>query len=140
MSGLWSTIFGTPKAVSDAGEIAKTVTGGIVSGIDKAFYTEEEKAENSLTRFQLIADLIKSLQDQFTPRAISRRIIAFMFCSVFLLAFLTCLIFLFLGKLDMIKAIVDLVNAFLLGEIVLTIIFFYFGYYGVTAIVNRLKK
>jgi len=123
MWGFLGRLFGTAKGMDTAvGMIDKTV-GGIISGIDKSFYTNEEKAGD-------IAKMVFTLQDQFTPRAISRRIIAFMFAGIFSVAFITALVFTCLKMFTVTKAIIDLVVAFQLPWIIISIIVFYFGYYG----------
>lgn len=123
MWGFLGRLFGTSKGMDTAlGMVDKTV-GGIISGLDVAFYTKEEKAKD-------IATMVFKLQDQFTPRAISRRIIAFMFASVFCCAFIVALIFTCFQKFAIVKAIIELVIAFKLPIIILSIIVFYFGYYG----------
>lgn len=137
---IWGSIFGSKKAISDAGEVAKNVSSGIVAGIDKAFYTSEEKAENAAKRFETISTLIIALQDQFTPRSISRRVVAVVFCLNFTIAFLLSVGLAAFGKTDAVNLVVEVVRVYMLGQIILTIIFFYFGYYGVSKVLGGLKK
>jgi hypothetical protein len=123
MFGFLGRLFGTAKGMDTAlGMVDKTV-GGVISGIDAAFYTKEEKAKD-------IATMVFKLQDQFTPRAISRRLIAFMFTSIFCIAFIVALVFTCLEKYAIVNAIIKLIVAFKLPIIILSVIVFYFGYYG----------
>lgn len=119
MWGFLGRLFGTSKGMDTALGIVNKVS----SGVDALVYTEEEKAG-------AIAKMVLGLQDQFTPRAISRRIIAFMFTAVFCSAFIVALIFTCFSKLGVAKAIIELTVAFQLPWIIVSIIIFYFGYYG----------
>lgn len=116
-------LFGTAKGMDTALGMVDKVVGGTISGIDALVYTKEEKAND-------IAKMVFKLQDQFTPRAISRRIIAFMFASIFSISFLVALVFTCLSKFKVVDAIIKLVVAFQLPWIIISIIIFYFGYYG----------
>ena len=121
--GIFGKLFGTDKALSDGMGILKKVTGGVVDGIDAAWYTTEEKSRD-------IIKVLLSLQDQFTPRSISRRILACMFTAVYLCLVLITALFACLGYSDIVNSIISIIKAFELGWIQLTIIIFYFGYYG----------
>lgn len=135
--GFLATIFGSKKAVDDAGEIAKTVSTGVVSGIDKMFYTDEEKEDNAQMRMKLASDLILKLQDQFTPRAITRRVLAVIIVATFDLVFLVSVVLAILDKTNAVDKIIGIVNAFQFGTLVITIIIFYFGYYGIGKIIDK---
>lgn len=116
-------VLGTDKGLEVGVKIIDKSVGGIISGIDAAFYTSEEKAHD-------IKEMIFKLQDQFTPRAISRRILAIMFTVVFLGIVTTAVIFACFGKTTTVKDIILVAEAFQMGWIMLSIIAFYFGYYG----------
>ena len=103
------------KTLFSSGEIVKTA-GKVADGLH---YSSEEKG-----------NLIKSMYDQFTPRSISRRLIAVMITSVFLIFCLTGLVFSCLDNRMVVDNIIQIANAFQLGYIQLSIIIFYFGYYG----------
>jgi len=119
MWGFLGRLFGTSKGMDTALGMANKA----VDGIDALVYTKEEKAND-------IAKMVFKLQDQFTPRAISRRIIAFMFSAVFCSTFTIALVFTCFSKFDVVNAIVDLTVSFQLPWIIVSIIIFYFGYYG----------
>jgi len=124
MWGFLGRLFGTAKGMDTAVGMVDKSIGGIINGIDAAIYTKEEKAGD-------IAKMVFTLQDQFTPRAISRRILAFMFASIFSAAFITALVFTCFKNFTIAKAIIDLVVAFQLPWIIMTVVIFYFGYYGI---------
>lgn len=124
MWGFLGRLFGTAKGMDTAvGMVDKSVSG-IISGVDAMVYTKEERAHD-------ISKMVFKLQDQFTPRAISRRIIAFMFTGIFCISFLSALVFTCFQKIVVTKAIIDLVVAFQLPWVIITIVIFYFGYYGI---------
>lgn len=105
-------------------ESVPKVVDGAIKGIDALVFTAEEKS-------QFIQGMLKQLYDQFMPRAISRRIIAVMMLGVFDLAFLIAVGFACFGKVEVVNSIIATVKAFQMGWIAVTIIIFYFGYYGV---------
>lgn len=114
--GIWGTLFGSPKAVED-------ITTSVMSGMDALVYTAEEKAA-------FAKDVLFKLQDEYMPRSISRRLIAFMITSVFCFFMLTALLFACLSQPAIVKSIIDTAAAFQLGWLQITIVVFYFGYYG----------
>lgn len=116
-------VLGTDKGLEKGVDIIDKSVGGVIAGIDAAFYTNEEKAHD-------IKEMIFKLQDQFTPRAISRRILAIMFTSVFLGIVVTSVIFACFGRTTVVTDIIAVAAAFQLGWIMLSVVAFYFGYYG----------
>lgn len=127
--GWLGKLFGSDKALESGAKIAEQATSGIISGIDKAWYTKEERAQDA-------TKVLLSLQDQFTPRSISRRILAFSFCFCFCASFTISLVFACLDKTHIVNNIINLVKAYQLGWITVTIVVFYFGNY----LVDKLKK
>lgn len=127
--GIWGRLFGTDKAIEGAVDTVNKVTGGIISGIDAVFYTDEEKARATTKAVESAQKTVIALNDQWMPRAISRRILAYMFSGVFLAILLTAIVFACLGKIDIINSIIAIVKAFDLGWIMLGITAFYFGVY-----------
>jgi len=124
--GFFGTLFGAPKAVE---KVADTLTTGLTKGLDAAIFTKEEKTA-------AIMKMVTTLQDQYLPRALSRRYIAVLFSLVFCTVLLVSIVFACLGKTEVVKSVVELANAFSLGWIQMSIIVFYFGYYGF----NKVKK
>ena len=127
--GWLGKLFGSDSALESGSRIAEKATTGIISGIDKAFYTDEEKADINLKMVDMSSKVLLGLQDQFTPRAISRRIIAFLFSISFCAAFITAIIFACLDDTSIVDNIVHVVKVFDMGVIMGTIIIFYFGNY-----------
>jgi len=121
--------FGKLIGTDEAFKTGASIMNSLFTAIDKAFYTEQEKAE--LTTKALLA-----LQDQYMPRSISRRILAFIFCSNFCLILWVTIGLIISGKDEVVTEIIKLVDHFELGWITLTIVIFYFGNY----IVDRLRK
>ncbi len=130
--GFWGKLFGTDKALEEGIKTVGTSVTGVISGIDAAFYTKEEKVND-------IKEVLFKLQDQYTPRSMSRRILAVMFAIDFSILMLTALIFACFGKTDIVARIIEVANAFSMGTIMLTVIVFFFGYYGVQKY-NESKK
>lgn len=112
--GILKTLFSSGDIIKEAGELA-----------DGLHYSGEEKQE-----------MVKSLYDQFTPRSISRRLIAVIQSSVFVVFSLTGLVFACLKDRVVVDNIIEVAKSFQLGYIQLSIIIFYFGYYGL----KQLKK
>jgi hypothetical protein len=124
--GIWATLFGSPKAVED-------ITSGIINAGDALVYTAEEKA--TFTK-----EVLFKLQDQWMPRAISRRLIAFMITAVFCIFMLTSLVFACFKQPEIVQAIINTAKAFQLGWLQITIVVFYFGYYGFKMQQEKPKK
>jgi hypothetical protein len=127
--GLFS--FLSAKKAGDAiVETAPKVVNGIMSGIDAAFFTQEEKAE-------FIKGMLQQLYDNFMPRAISRRVIAVIIFANFTLAFMLCLILAVFELKERLQAAVEVINAFQIGWLAITVTVFYFGYYGVQKLTGK---
>lgn len=131
--GFWGKLFGTDEALKHGAEMAHEATSGIIAGIDAAFYTKEENVRD-------VKEVLFKLQDQYTPRSISRRLIAIIFTLVFCIFALTALVFACLGYAPIVKSIIEVAAAFSLGTVMLTIVVFYFGYYGAQKIISGSKK
>jgi hypothetical protein len=133
--GLWGRLFGTEKVVEAGVEVVKKATDGIIDGIDAAFYTEEEKAKDLSEITKMRMAMVKDLQDEFMPRALTRRLLA---CIVFGNVFLhinAAIVLFVMGKHEAVEFILKLVGE----EMTLAsiIAFFYFGYYGIQQIKGK---
>lgn len=127
------SLFGTVKGAETALKIVDKTTDGVIGGIDAAFYTKEEQMADR-------KEILLKLQDQFTPRAISRRLLALLFSGCFCGAFVTSIIFACFKRFDIVDSVIKLVVEFQLPWIILTIVTFYFGYYGLKQIKGEKKK
>lgn len=116
-------IFTGKKAVDTA---EKVLDAGI-SGIDKIFYTEEEKAETRLKMGDIWLKTQEALAGESSARSVSRRIIAWSVVWHTLLAFDVCLLLVIFDKEEKIKSVVELVGIFQLGWAFVAVIVFYFG-------------
>ena len=121
--GAWlGKLFGTDEAMKAGVRVAEQSVGSAIKGIDALVYTNEEKISD-------VKDMVFKLQDQFTPRAISRRILAIMFTTVFLGLCIVAVIFACFGATAIVNDIINIAIAFHLGWIMLSIVAFYFGFY-----------
>jgi hypothetical protein len=71
-------LFAGPKA-------AEKILDGTISGIDKIFYTEEERADAKAKVFDQWLKLQEMLGEETSVRGMTRRILAIMFCGVYML-------------------------------------------------------
>ena len=118
MIEIFSKIFGSSKIVDKSIDL-----------IDEAFYTDEEEAENKQKMLIAKTDAKIDLLTAYAPFKLAQRYIAFSFVLVFLFIMLNGILGSLYGVVDMQN--VNLAKAFAnemwLGEIVLTIVTFYFG-------------
>lgn len=129
-------IFTGVKTADKAMDIATKGTDGIIAGIDKLFYTDEEKAEAGMKVTELAISMVKATHSESTIRSVTRRWLAWLVMGVFcFLITLGALIW----KIDEGWAIHILKCAGLLSNLALAVGIFYFGYYGVKAIVGKSK-
>jgi hypothetical protein len=148
--GFWGKLIGTDEALKTGAKAVGEATTGIIAGIDAAWYTKEEQARD-------VKEILFKLQDQYTPRSMSRRIFAIGFLILFSIFALTALVFACLEQFTIInadpsstveatakavehhahyEAIIAVANALSIGTIMLTIVIFYFGYYGVNGAIK----
>lgn len=151
MLSWFGKIFGTGKALESGLKTVDTVANSMVSGIDALFFTEEEKSNVSIKSMSMRMDMVKSLQDEFAPRAVTRRILAIIIIGCTFLHFNVAVFIGIMANLypKMIKIGDKTVNAWtgaleytasiLVQEIkiAMIVVFFYFGYYGVKAIMKQ---
>lgn len=76
--GLFSFLSSNKKTVDK-------VVDGAISGIDKIFYTNEEKADARRKLAEGVQEFVKSTLDENTARSRTRRVIAIMIMGVFLI-------------------------------------------------------
>lgn len=132
---MWSFIkgfFGDSKVVETAADVVKSG----VDMVDKAFYTNQEKAENQIKLTDVWLKLQMLWANDNSISAMTRRLIAFMsFFTYILLIIFVCVVW----KFDkdwaafIIKTIVDLQLAW----IVVTITIALFGFYGFGKYVSK---
>ena len=124
-------------------ELAKQGTEGLISGIDKLVYTDQEKAEFSKERAQIALQmsamhikLMETIGDENTARSIARRRLAFMITLVFLFLILfSAMVWKFDKSWS--DAVFDRVKS--MDTLMVSVVVFYFGYYGVKNIISTAK-
>lgn len=144
-------IFGGGKALEQGLETVDKATTGVIAGMDALFYTDEEKAHDSVKVTQMRMDMVKSLQDSFAPRSVTRRVLAIIIVGSTFLHFNIAIVLGLLANLwpKMITIGDKATNAWdgaltytmsIIAQeikIALIVVFFYFGYYGVKQIIQK---
>ena len=148
--GFLSWMFGTPAAFEKTAETVNKSIDWIGKGIDAAWYTDEEKAADLKAYNKSIRDMILKLQDEYMPRSITRRIVAVLVVGNMVLHLNVAIFFAWLGAFrpKMIEGVnvwdktLDITLQIITQELkmVMIIVFFYFGYYGVKSVVGEFKK
>lgn len=123
-------------------DIADKTSSGIMSGIDKMFYTEEEKADSLQKRLELSdqiskthIELMKVTHNETTARSVTRRIIA---VSIMFLTFVSMILTCVVWKIDKEwgEFILNVTKYFQIGWAFITVVVFFFGNHMLT----RFKK
>ena len=104
-------------------DTSNKIIDNVSSGIDKAFFTDEEKSEANM---KILETKLKIAQGNGNFQ-IAQRYIAFAFTINFILAFWAGVFIFFLGSGDIFKGYLSLISTFFLGWIMSSIIVFYFG-------------
>lgn len=122
MWGLLTSFFSSSKNV-------ERVVDATISGVDKIWFTEEEKAEHAIKISELALKRVELALQETTVRSITRRLIALgVFGVVTVLTFWIALLWSF-GKKGL---AMDLLNLLKFWAVPWSaVVIFYFGYYGV---------
>jgi len=96
-----------------------------VDFIDDLHYSDEEEAEDKRKLATLKTKSKIELMEAYAPFKIAQRYLAVMFAFTFLFSFFLTLAFALYGK--PISEITKVLEMFYIGEIMLTIVMFYFG-------------
>lgn len=151
MLSWFGKIFGSGKALEQGLKTVDTVAEGMVSGVDALFFTDEEKSNASMKAMATRMSMVKALQDEFAPRAITRRVLAIIIIGSTFLHFHFAVFLGIMANMNpkMIKIGDKVVNAWTGAleftvsiivqevKIAMIVVFFYFGYYGVKAIMKQ---
>lgn len=136
MMGFLSSLFSSKKAVDSVPETAAKIVDGVISGVDKLFFTDEEKAEVSQKAMDSIYDFIKSTIGENSIRSITRRRLAVMIAGAFLfLLILGGLVFPYDKEWS--AYLLDCAKA--LSGLVLAVSVFYFGPYQVGGMITAIR-
>lgn len=114
MWGVLSKIFGTGNVVNKGLEL-----------IDEAWESSEEKTENAIKERQAKTQSKIDLMKAYAPFKIAQRYLALLFGFTYIATYILVLIMYFLGKT--IDEVINIIQMFKIGWIMLTIVGFYFG-------------
>ena len=135
--GWWSAIFSGPKVIEDRSKDISSVIGHVASGLDKAWFTDQEKAKVSLDTIQLHLKLVETTMNESSIRSITRRILAWLIMGGFLfLVVFAAIVYKFSPE----WAAFVFKCAGQTYELVLMVGFFYFGYFAVSSVVSKVKE
>ena len=129
--GILSNIFGTGEVIKKGLEL-----------IDEAWTSDEEKADNEVKIIEAKTNAKANLLNAYAPFKLAQRYLALMFSSVFLFIMMNGVLGALYGWVDMnaVQEAKRFANEMWLGEIMLTIIGFYFGGGLVESYKNKDKK
>ena len=133
----FTSIFTGGKTAEKAIGMADKIVDGTLSGIDAMWFTDEEKDKALQKRIETWLKIQEVLISENTAQSITRRIIAVTLLVVFSVLLLGAA---GLYPLDPAWSAFLLSLADKMWEVVLLVAFFYFGYYGVAAVVNKVKQ
>ena len=130
MIGILSNIFGTGEVVKKGLDL-----------IDEAWTSDEEKADNQAKIIEAKTNAKATLLNAYAPFKLAQRYLAMMFTFVFLFIMMNGVLGALYGWVDMVAVneAKKFANEMYLGEIVLTIVIFYFGS-GMIESVRKKKK
>ena len=129
--GILSNIFGTGEVIKKGLEL-----------IDEAWTSDEENAENEVKIIEAKTNAKATLLNAYAPFKLAQRYLALMFSTVFLFIMMNGVLGALYGWVDMnaVQEAKRFANEMWLGEIMLTIIGFYFGGGLVESYKNKDKK
>lgn len=118
MTGILSSIFGTGEVVKKGLEL-----------IDEAWTSDEEKADNEVKIIEAKTNAKATLLNAYAPFKLAQRYLALMFTFVFLFIMMNGVLGALYGWVDMasVQEAKKFANEMWLGEIMITIVGFYFG-------------
>lgn len=116
--GILNNIFGTGEVIKKGLEL-----------IDEAWTSDEEKADNEAKIIEAKTNAKATLLNAYAPFKLAQRYLALMFSSVFLFIMMNGVLGALYGWVDMnaVQEAKRFANEMWLGEIMITIIGFYFG-------------
>ena len=130
MFGILNNIFGSGDVVKKGLDL-----------IDEAWTSDEEKADNEVKIIEAKTNAKATLLNAYAPFKLAQRYLALMFTFVFLFIMMNGVLGALYGWVDMasVQEAKKFANEMWLGEIMLTIVGFYFGS-GMIESVGRTKK
>jgi hypothetical protein len=134
---MWNP-FSWVSAADKATGAAKTIIDGFVSGADKLFLTDEEKRDYAVKAQGMYIKHQELVLNENTARSITRRYIAVMI-TVVSLALTIFTIGIAAYDIELAKTTMSIIQAFGVDNAFLAVLIFYFGSYGLTGIVGKVK-
>jgi hypothetical protein len=138
-------IFGRRRK-GDPKTVVEEATTGIIAGIDKAWFTDEEKAEHALEVFALKAkaveahaEFVKNTASENSARSIARRVIAIKIIDVWLCMMLLNAVVYLVDK-EQGEALYKIVEVYGLPTAVLMVLGFYFSLYALDKVTGAWGK
>ena len=118
MFGILNNIFGTGEVVKKGLDL-----------IDEAWTSDEEKADNEVKIIEAKTNAKATLLNAYAPFKLAQRYLALMFTFVFLFIMMNGVLGALYGWVDMasVQEAKKFANEMWLGEIMITIVGFYFG-------------
>ena len=130
--GFLSFLTGSSKAMDTAGN----VVDGAIAGIDKLWFTDEEKSEASGKVLEIVLERARIAQGESSVRSMTRRLVALTFCMPFVVMSLFAIA---VYRFDKEWAVFALSVAVSWKYIMVTIVLWFFGSYGVGYILDKKK-
>ena len=124
--GFIGKLFGTDKAVDRAGSIIEKTITGVGNFIDKRSFTEQERAEFSMKGIEMFLRVNEILAGENTIRSVTRRYLAIMIITVFLVLILFA-VAMYRFDPGWSKFALEVAKDTQLGYLVLGVGFIYFG-------------
>lgn len=134
-TGIKTFITGTTKGM----DIASKATDSLISGIDKMVFTQEEKFDAWKDVAATHLAILKETASESTTRSITRRMLALILVGdyVFLMTW-ACLVYKWYPNWAI--YVVETANNTNLGKLAFWFGIFYVGYYGVSNVIDHVKK
>jgi hypothetical protein len=131
----FTTLFSTKKVIDAIPDTANKVVDGVTAGLDKMFFTDEEKSDASQHAMDSIYGFIKATMEESSIRSITRRVLAVLTMSGFLfLLIFGAIVYCISAE----WAAFVLSCASTLSNLVLAVSVFYFGPYQVGGMITNI--
>jgi len=130
----WSFLTAAPNAAETGVRIVEKSVDGIIAGIDKAFYTPEEKAIAQQKATETIISLWKMVAVENSEQSKARRDIAFIILRVYF-----SLIFMAIAVVGLNPSIAAMILKFIemITFLVTGVSFIYFGPHQIQKLLNK---
>ena len=119
----WSFLTKSDKVIETGADLIKMGA----SGIDKLFYTDEEKAEAGRKVMDQVLEMNRIANEESSIRSITRRAIAWVIIGIFCIFSISALVVTLMGKTAITASILQLMGTLSLPMITLAVVVFYFG-------------